>query len=53
MNNPLAHKDGLAVFLLLLASKGAMCLKCGHGTRRTSKRWARCKGCGERVAVPA
>ena len=32
-----------------LVSIGAMCPKCGHGTRVTSKRWARCKQCGERV----
>jgi uncharacterized protein (DUF983 family) len=28
---------------------GEMCPKCGHGTRVTSKRWAKCKKCGERV----
>lgn len=36
------------LFGLLLAS-GAICPKCGFGTRATSKNWARCKKCGERV----
>lgn len=38
----------VAVFLLLVGS-GAMCPHCGWGTRATSKNWARCKKCGERV----
>jgi hypothetical protein len=40
----------------LLIASGAMCPKCGYGTRRTSKNWRRCKRetCGERVQlVPA
>ena len=45
----LAHRVGLGVVLGLLVTSGAMCLKCGYGTRVTSKRWARCKQCGERV----
>jgi len=40
---------GLGLVLGLLAASGAMCPKCGHGTRATSKKWARCKKCGERV----
>jgi tRNA(Ile2) C34 agmatinyltransferase TiaS len=45
----LASERGLAVFLALLFGSGAMCPKCGFGTRVTSKRWARCKKCGGRV----
>ena len=46
--HPLATQDGLEVFLQALIYVGAMCPKCGFGTRATSKRWARCKQCGER-----
>ena len=46
---PLAHKDGINLVLGLLMASGAMCPKCGFGTRVTSKKWARCKKCGERV----
>lgn len=49
MKHVLAHKQGLEMFVGLLCATGAMCPKCGHGTRRTSKRWARCKKCRERV----
>ena len=45
----LANLDHLEVFLRALVYKGAMCPKCGHATRVTSKRWAKCKKCGERV----
>jgi predicted Zn-ribbon and HTH transcriptional regulator len=47
--HPLATKSGLEMMVRLLLHIGAMCPKCGFGTRRTSKRWARCKKCGERV----
>lgn len=47
--HPLATKQGLDMMLALLFHSGAMCPKCGFGTRATSKRWARCKKCGERV----
>ena len=47
--HPLATQQGLDMMLTLLVHTGAMCPKCGFGTRRTSKRWARCKKCGERV----
>jgi len=46
--HPLATEEGLELFLRALVYKGAMCPKCGHGTRATSKRWAKCKKCGER-----
>lgn len=47
--HPLATKDGLELFCTLLVYSGAMCPKCAHGTRATSKKWAKCKKCGERV----
>lgn len=46
----LASRDGIALTLGILFGMGAMCPKCGYGTRVTSKRWAKCKKCGERVA---
>ena len=46
---PLAYKDGIRMVFGLLMASGAMCPKCGYGTRVTSKKWARCKKCGERV----
>ena len=48
--HPLATESGLELFLTALFHVGAMCPKCGCGTRVTSKRWAKCKKCGERVA---
>ena len=47
--HPLATLDGIASIYGILLNMGAMCPKCGHGTRATSRRWARCKTCGERV----
>lgn len=47
--HPLATKTGLSLFVGLLAHTGALCPKCGFGTRVTSKRWAKCKKCGERA----
>ena len=44
-----ANEDHLNLFIGLLVHQGAMCPKCGYGTRVTSKRWAKCKRCGERV----
>lgn len=49
MKHALAHMDGLRLMLKLLMFQGAMCPKCGFGTRVTSKRWSKCKRCGERV----
>jgi tRNA(Ile2) C34 agmatinyltransferase TiaS len=46
----LANRDHLSAVLAVLFATGAMCPVCGYATRRTSKRWARCKRCGERVA---
>ena len=48
-SHPLATKTGINLMGALLMGSGAMCPKCCHGTRVTSKRWARCKKCGERV----
>ena len=45
----LATEKGLQTFVECLIYMGAMCPKCAHGTRATSKRWAKCKKCGERV----
>ncbi len=45
----LAHKHGINLVVGLLIASGGMCPKCGYGTRATSKKWARCKKCGERV----
>ena len=47
--HPLATEKGLRLFIGLLFHIGAMCPKCSYGTRVTSKRWAECKKCGERV----
>jgi tRNA(Ile2) C34 agmatinyltransferase TiaS len=46
----LATKQGISAMLAVLLAAGDMCPECGHGTRATSKRWARCKACGARVA---
>lgn len=45
----LSRMDDMALFLGLLVKQGAVCPACGYGTRATSKRWAKCKKCGERV----
>lgn len=45
----LANRGHLALVVGALVVMGAMCPTCGHGTRATSKCWARCKKCGERV----
>lgn len=40
--------------IALLMVNGSMCPKCGHGTRKTSESWRKCKKCGERLhLVPA
>lgn len=48
--NILASEHGLRAFwIAVLIAEGSMCPKCGMGTYVTSKRWARCKACGELV----
>ena len=47
--HPLATVTGLGLVIGFLLRDGAMCQKCGSGTRAKAKRWARCKRCGERV----
>lgn len=47
---PFATKTGIELMFAMLLHEGAMCPKCGYGTRKTSKRWAKCKKCGERVS---
>jgi len=49
MSQVLANKDGIAIVIALMIHSGGMCPKCGHGTRATSRKWAKCKKCGERV----
>jgi uncharacterized protein (DUF983 family) len=46
----LANEKHLEAFLLMLVYMGAMCPKCGFGTRAISKKWRKCKRCGEKVA---
>lgn len=46
---PLATRSGITLVVALLFKMGAMCPTCGHGTRVTSKNWARCKKCDTRV----
>jgi len=45
----LANLGHLELFLTILLYEGSLCPECGHSTRATSKRWARCKKCGHRV----
>lgn len=45
----LCKRPHMELFLAILVSTGAICPECGHGTRVTSKRWARCKKCDKRV----
>lgn len=49
----LANLDDVISLTALLMASGSACSRCGYGTRKTSKRWARCKreGCGHRVRV--
>ena len=52
----LGSEHGLASLLSLLMLRGDACPKCGHGTRKTSKNWRRCKRetCQERIhMIPA
>jgi len=44
----LATRQGISLLAALLFAQGALCEKCGYGTRATSKNWARCKKCGHR-----
>ena len=46
----LTTREGIGFMVGFLVGTGAMCPKCGYGTRVTSKRWARCKKCNRRVA---
>jgi tRNA(Ile2) C34 agmatinyltransferase TiaS len=45
----LANLDHLGLTVAIMMRMGAACPSCGFGTRVTSKRWAKCKRCGERV----
>lgn len=45
----LANLDHLELFCRILLLNGALCPRCGHSTRKTSKHWGRCKKCDERV----
>lgn len=46
---PLAHKTGIELMFALLLFQGAMCPKCGMGTRVKNKRYAKCIKCGNLV----
>ncbi len=48
--HPFATKKGIEMLFAMLLHEGAMCPKCGYGTKVTSNRWAKCKRCGERVS---
>lgn len=48
---PFATKTGIELMFSMLLHQGDMCPKCGFATRKTSKRWAKCKRCGERVQL--
>ena len=45
----LAHQDGPPLVFAIIVLMGGACSKCGHGTRVTSARWAKCKACGQRM----
>lgn len=49
LKHPLATLPGISYVTLLLLLSGSLCPKCQYGTRVTSKRWAKCKRCGERI----
>lgn len=49
-SHPLASLDGIRCVVVWLLMQGALCPKCGHGTRVTGARWAKCKRCGTKVA---
>ena len=49
MKNPLANRHGIGLIFALFHGSGALCPSCGYATRATSKNWAKCKKCGERV----
>lgn len=48
MDYPLARLDGILLMVATLTKSGAICPECGHGTLKTSARWAACKRCGRR-----
>ena len=50
MDHPLATLGGIEFMLHHFLATGAMCPACHCGTRVVSKRWAKCKPCGQRVA---
>jgi tRNA(Ile2) C34 agmatinyltransferase TiaS len=49
MTHVLAHQEGIRIFIALLVHRGALCPKCAFGTRVVSKKWAKCKKCGDRI----
>lgn len=49
MKHQFAHKEGIMLLFSMLLHQGDMCPKCWYATKKTSKRWAKCKKCGMRV----
>jgi tRNA(Ile2) C34 agmatinyltransferase TiaS len=47
-HHPLATEIGVRAVLGMLLYQGAMCPRCGHGTRAAGKKWRKCPKCGRK-----